>query len=107
MLGKKLWRVGIELGSNLTIVSNDVVHLPGRSIAVLLAINQESRSADTRHTTECTETRGTTADHDDIVIGLGHFHSAGTCQEGDKSGRKCCLDEDHGEGYTRLLRYVA
>lgn len=92
--------VKVEVGSNLTIVANDVVHLPGRSIAVLLAINQESRSADTRDTTECTETRGTTADHDDIVIGLRHFHSASTCQEGDKSGRKCCLDENHGEGYT-------
>lgn len=64
-----------EIGVVITIIANNIVHVASRAIAVLLVVEEQRSSADTGYTTQRTETGGTTANDDNIVVCLGNRHS--------------------------------
>jgi hypothetical protein len=64
-----------EICVAITIIANDIVHVTSRAIAVLLVVEEQRGSADTRYATQRTETGGTTPNDDNIVVCLGDRHS--------------------------------
>lgn len=94
-----------------TIVSDHIVHLTSGIIAVLVRVEESSLATDTRETAQCAETCRTSADDDDIVVGLGDGGSRdGRAGQG-KSEREE-LGEEHlgltaeGEGCWATKRRV-
>lgn len=79
------------------------MHLASNTIPVFLTVKQQGGSPDTRDTTDGTQASGTTADNDDIVVGLGNGGRGRESPEGEEDGQEGRNSESHGGRLSEVL----